>query len=185
MRLTGFRRQIDGDGGDDIGRGVAIQFGDQQIVVLQSQGEQYIRDVVKLATREALVAVGADIRKGYESEAGRLTTQVADMDGHVALLRQDFFNFKSGLTGREEKLHVLVGSAVDRLGEAVGSAEQTKETTEEEKGQRREFEKGVLDKLSTLEGLVKDVQSAKVLFHYTFLLHLVQQLIRTRYCLRF
>ncbi len=122
-------------------------------------GEQYLRELVKTATREALVAIGADIRKGYESEAGRLTTQVADLDGHIVLLRSDVFHFKSGLTGREEKLNTLVGSSVEELERATKAVEKQHETTAKAQS---DFQEAMFTRMAELKELGKDILSAKV-----------------------
>ncbi len=126
------------------------------------------RDLVKSATKEALIAIGAEIRKGYESEAGRLTTQVADVDGHLGLLHSDFFNFKSALSGREEKLQALVGSAVDNVKAAAeevrSSGKATPGATDEpaDETPASQFETGVQQQLAQLQQTLNSLVNTSV-----------------------
>ncbi len=76
------------------------------------------------ATKNAMVAISSDMRTSYESEAGRLTTSMASVDGHVELMRSDIVGLRGKLSGCVATVETLTRGLVTAVEETKTALEE-------------------------------------------------------------
>ncbi len=86
-----------------------------------------------------MVTIGADVRQAYESEAGRLTTSVATLDGHIGLLRADVVGLRGKVSGCVSTIETLTRGLVLSVEQTKASLDKQFESMGEGAESRQEF----------------------------------------------
>ncbi len=109
-----------------------------------------------------MAAIGADVRRSYESEAGRLTVSVANLDGHVEQMRDDVVQLRGKVTGAVETIDALTRGLVTSVDATAASLEQRCGSVASTEECANEFRLFVREKMKDLKGMVQDLGAAKV-----------------------